>query len=218
MPNFLEAVLGAQDTKHPPARRAGDGLSGSGKRFAILLILMVGLTAVPTFIMIRAGTEELRSTAAAPVRPIVLGVPEPPPQPNKKPPVAGQQQGWSLPVLPPQPVEPQREPVLERKAVVDTSPRPVHKHKPAEPGQSKSEEPKREPNTSKSKKNKKSKKPSVERPWVEPPDLPDIDFPDIDMPEIDMPDIEMPEIDMPEIELPEPPYLPYLDRAERPRS
>lgn len=137
MSEFLDEVLAAPEAPRRPPRRAGEGLSGSSKRFATLLTLMIGLTAVPTFIMVRVGVAELRSSAAAPVRPILLEVPEKPAPPNKQqqpqrqPPVIEPQQSWSLPVIPPEPVAPQREPILERKAVVDTSPRPVAKKRRA---------------------------------------------------------------------------------------
>src|SRR5687767_8666018 len=127
MSAFLDEVFAAQEAPPRPPRRASEGLSGSGKRFATLLTLMAGLTAVPTFIMIRVGVDELESSVATPVRPIVLGVPGKPPPSNKQPEVVEPQASWKLPVVPPEPVAPQREPILERKAVVDTSPRPVAK-------------------------------------------------------------------------------------------
>jgi hypothetical protein len=121
----LDEVFGVQQAQQRPPRSSGEGLSGSSKRFVTLLTLMVGLTAVPTFIMVRAGVEELRSSAATPVRPILLVVPEKPSPTNKQPFVSEPQLSWSLPIVPPEPVAPQQEPVLERKAVVDTSARPV---------------------------------------------------------------------------------------------
>ena len=191
MSAFLDEVLAAQDTPRHPPRRTGEGLSGSSKRFATLLTLMVGLTAVPTFIMVRAGVEELRSSTAIPVRPIVLGVPDKPPPSNSQPPVIEPQQSWSLPIIPPEPVVPQRDPILERKAVVDTSPRPVAKgHKtakqpaqaPAQP--STSEDPVNEPRVPRKARKHKH---HVRRPQVERPEKPDV-------------------------------VRPYRDRTDRPRS
>lgn len=190
MSAFFDEVFAEQQAQRHPPRRSGEGLSGSGKRFATLLTLMVGLTAVPTFIMVRAGVEQLRSLPAAPVRPILLEVPEKAPPPNKEPLVIVPEPTWSLPVIPPEPVVPQRVPILERTAVVDTSVRPVAK-KPkknkeikaqaVEPEPSEQDTPVRQP------KQRRHKHHHVERPQVERPQRPEV-------------------------------VKPYRERAERPRS
>jgi hypothetical protein len=185
MSAFLDEVFAAQDARHRPPRRTGEGLSGSGKRFATLLTLMVGLTAVPTFIMVRAGADELRAFPVAPVRPILLEVPEKTPPSNKQPLVIEPRRSWSLPVMPPpQPVAPQRAPILERTAVVDTSARPVAKKlKKAKqapaiipvpvPPSLPSDSPVREP------KQHGQKRHHVERPRVQRPEKPEVVRPDV---------------------------------------
>lgn len=132
MSKFLEEVL----AKPPPpvARpvvKRKEGLAGSPQRYAILLTLMAGLTAGPTWLMVRAGADELDVAAVSPARPIVMGVPGAPPPANTLPPQAQGRAEW-IPQPPPpeQPVAPQPNPTLERTSRVDTSTRPVHKSKP----------------------------------------------------------------------------------------
>jgi hypothetical protein len=202
MSAFLDEVLVQRQARHRRFRRAGEGLSGSGKRFATLLTFMVGLTAVPTFIMVRAGVEELRSSPAAPVRPILLEVPEKAPPPNKQPLLIEPRKSWALPVIPPNVVVPQRVPILERKAVVDTSPRPIAKKRKAAkarsaaPQKSTSEisipEPKQRPQ-----KRRHAETPRPERPRVERPERPDVIRPGLIRPQVSKP---------------------YRERVARPRS
>jgi hypothetical protein len=132
MSKFLEEVL----AKPPqavtgPVVKPKEGLAGSPQRYAILLTLMAGLTAGPTWIMVRAGADELDVAAASPARPIVMGVPGAPPPANTPPPQAKERAEW-IPQAPPpeQPVVPQQNPIIERTSIVDTSTRPVHKSKP----------------------------------------------------------------------------------------
>lgn len=199
MSSFLDEVFAEQQARQHRPRRSGEGLSGSGKRFATLLTLLVGLTAVPTFIMVRAGVQELRSLPAAPVRPTLLEVPDKPPPSNKQPLVAEPEQAWSLPVLPSEPVVPQRVPLLERTAVVDTSVRPVAEKpkkpkkpsKPKElPAQTLAPEPSKQDSPARKPKQRKHKHHHVDRPKVERPDRP-----------------ERPEV-----------VKPHRERVERPRS
>lgn len=181
MSAFLDEVFAVQQAQQHPPRRTGEGLSGSSKRFAILLTLMVGLTAVPTYIMVRVGVEELRSSAASPVRPILLDVPDKAPPQNQQPLPIEPEQSWALPVIPPKPIVPQSNPILERKAVVDTSPRPVAKKQKVAPAPapirpSTSEipappppvlEPVRKPKKHKAHHVDRPEKPEVERPYRE---------------------------------------------------
>jgi hypothetical protein len=217
MSTFLDEVFAAQQ-EPPRPRRAGEGLSGSSKRFAILLTLMVGLTAVPTFIMVRVGVEELRSSAASPVRPILLVVPDPTPPSNKEPLVIEPKQSWSLPVVPPKPVVPQQVPILERKAVVDTSPRPVAKKQraarlpepaPAEPS---TVEPSTSDTVPSEPKQGKYRHHHVERPEKPEVTKPDFIKPDFIKPDFIKPDFIKPDIVKPDI------AKPYRERAARPRS
>jgi hypothetical protein len=178
MSAFLDEVFAAQQAQQRPPRRTGEGLSGSSKRFATLLTLMVGLTAVPTYIMVRVGVEQLRSSAVSPIRPILLDVPDKAPPQNKQPQPIEPEQSWSLPVIPPEPVAPQRNPILERKAIVDTSPRPVAKKQKAAlaptkpstsdtPSKAAEPEPVRKPSKHKAHHVERPEKPEVQRPHRE---------------------------------------------------
>lgn len=130
MSEFLDEVLAAQSDAGEPSprrpRRVDEGLSGSAKRYAMLLALLVSLTAVPTWIMLRVGADELNQRMAVPVRPVL---PLHPPQPTEEPvrvpvvipePVISEP---AMPVVPPAPTKSRKPKVLERSSTVDTPPR-----------------------------------------------------------------------------------------------
>ena len=71
MSDFLEQVLKAPARHQAPRRADRYGLSGSGRRYAVLLTLMAGMTAVPSWIILKAGVNGLGTTAAAPIQPLL---------------------------------------------------------------------------------------------------------------------------------------------------
>src|SRR5688572_10713278 len=144
MSDFLEQVLKAPTVTRRASRGPTHGLSGSGRRYAVLLTLMAGMTAVPSWVILKAGVNGLGgTTAAAPLQPLLAPASAPPPA-----------SGGPVEPLPPEPLVPRvplqvlpdppalettpPDPVLERRSVVDTPDRPVRKkpkniRKPAPP-------------------------------------------------------------------------------------
>ncbi|GIH11554.1 hypothetical protein Rhe02_96210 [Rhizocola hellebori] len=140
MSDFLEQVLKAPAVTRRASRGPTYGLSGSGRRYAVLLTLMAGMTAVPSWIILKAGVNGLGTSVAAPVQPLLAPASaqsriEPDPAAAAPEPVVPR---VPVPVLPPElPSQPQPvpSPLLERRSVVDTPDRPVRKkiRKPAAP-------------------------------------------------------------------------------------
>lgn len=128
MSDFLEEVLSAPPPSH--RRAPALGLSGSTRRYAAMLTVMAGLTAVPTWIVLKTGANSLSSTAPLQVSPLLappvapsfpqdpVWVPDEPVPPKK-----------SHLIKPPEPAPPAATtaPIEEHKAVVKTPKRPVHK-------------------------------------------------------------------------------------------
>lgn len=128
MSDFLEDVLKSQSPPIRHRRRAAIGLSGSTRRYAILLTLMAGLTAVPSWIILRAGVNGLGdSHSAGPVRPLLVPAAPPETSSTVAPPVSSQEPARVNPVEPPVAKERPPTPQLERRSVVDTPTRPVRK-------------------------------------------------------------------------------------------
>lgn len=135
MSDFLEDVLKPEPV--PNSRgRSRPGKPTSPRRYAALLALMAGLTAVPTWIMLRAGVSGLDREMASPAQPLLDPI-SPRPQitftvPPTIEPVAPSIPDREMPApplrapTPPEPVPP-APPILERQSVVDTPVRPTRK-------------------------------------------------------------------------------------------
>lgn len=70
-------------TVGPQRPAVTSGLAGSTRRYALLVALMVGLTALPTWIVLRAGVEGVDPWVAGPVRPFVVPGDSVTPQPAR---------------------------------------------------------------------------------------------------------------------------------------
>jgi hypothetical protein len=137
MSDFLEQVFAAQALEVSPRRRRRKLDEGfAGRRYVVMLTVMASLTAVPTWIMLRAGANGLgQPVAAASVQPLLvphidLGVPASAPPEAQSPPAVAQR----VPHPPPAQEQPQAAPpVLEGQSYVDTGSRPVQKRRPSAP-------------------------------------------------------------------------------------
>lgn len=68
MSNFLEEVLSAPPHHH--RRKHATGLS-SKARYAAMITVMAGLTAGPTWIVLKTGADSITSSAPLPVSPLL---------------------------------------------------------------------------------------------------------------------------------------------------
>ncbi|WP_117212409.1 hypothetical protein [Allorhizocola rhizosphaerae] len=135
MSDFLEQVFAAQALEASPRRRRRKLDKGfAGGRYAVMVTLMAGLTAVPTWIMLRAGAEGLDQPAAASLQPLLidLAVPDTAAPVTPSPTVVAHREPQS-PVQPPLPPVATTPPVLEKRSYVDTGTRPVQKKRPTKP-------------------------------------------------------------------------------------
>ncbi len=132
MSDFLEQVFAAQALQTSPRRRRRKRDQGfSGRRYAVMLTLMASLTAVPSWVMLRAGAHGIDQTAAAGVQPLLVPqidflVPPKAPPEAQTPPLGA----WREPQTPAQQPPQAAPPVLEGRSYVDTGPRPVQKRRP----------------------------------------------------------------------------------------
>ncbi len=126
MSDFLEEVLSAP----PPSHRRAPALGlSTTRRYALMLTVMAGMTAVPTWLVLKAGSDSLSSSAPPQVSPLLAppasqALQDPPrvrdePVPVKQTPK----------IVAPEPAPPsvKESPVEEHTAVVKTKKRPVHK-------------------------------------------------------------------------------------------
>jgi hypothetical protein len=132
MSDFLEQVFAAQAIEVSPRRAQCKPDKGfAGGRYAVMLTLMAGLTAVPTWIMLRAGADRLDQPAAASLQPLLidLAVPDTAAPATPSPPVVAHREP-QLPAQPPLPPAATKQPVLEKQSYIDTGTRPVQKKRP----------------------------------------------------------------------------------------
>lgn len=126
MSDFLEEVLSAP----PPSHRRAPALGlSTTRRYALMLTVMAGMTAVPTWLVLKAGSDSLSSSAPPQVSPL-LAPPasqalQDPPRVRDEPVPAKQ----TPKIVAPEPAPPsvKESPVEEHTAVVKTKKRPVHK-------------------------------------------------------------------------------------------
>ena len=207
MSDFLEEVFVAQANQPSPRRRRRKPHPGfSGRRYAVLLTVMASLTAVPTWIMLRAGASGIDGPTAASVQPLLLphidlGVPaSAAPWALSSPmPVHGQ------PQPPAQQEPPQVAPplLLEGRSYVDTGTRPVRKPKPARPKEPAQQPPAQDtPATA---------TPEPTMPASPPPSTPGSGARAEPQRAAEWPPVERPEVERPRVQRPEPPQPPQLN-------
>jgi hypothetical protein len=138
-----EPVPATRGPNRKSGRRHGPGLTGSARRYAAMLTVMAGLTAVPTWVILKTGVTGLSTEAVAPVSPLIVPLPpvapvspepaqqDPAPHMDEaEPPQAARTQTAPAPAPA---ITPPRE---EHTAIVDTPDRPVRKKKASPPAES----------------------------------------------------------------------------------